>query len=220
LVAGGDRAKIPAMRPTTPSPRAPSTRQFGLAVLVGLGLLLAGTAEARKVNKKEEAKVLFKTGQKEFKEGEYAAALESFAAAYDIKPHPDILFMMAQCHRNLHHFRQAIDGFKGYLKGKPEAQDREEVEQLILELERQDAEQSPAEPRPVNKVPPAAVVAPVPIAPVAPPPREETPVYKRWWFWTIIGGVALAGAGVGVGVYFGTRSATVPSGSFGTLDLR
>jgi hypothetical protein len=31
---------------------------------------------------------------------------------------------------------------------------------------------------------------------------RKTPVYKKWWFWTV---AAVVVAGVGVGVYFGTR---------------
>ena len=30
------------------------------------------------------------------------------------------------------------------------------------------------------------------------------PLYRRWWFWTAIGGVVAAGTGVGV--YFATRT--------------
>ena len=32
------------------------------------------------------------------------------------------------------------------------------------------------------------------------------PIYRRWWFWALVGGgVAAAGAGAGVGIYYGTR---------------
>jgi hypothetical protein len=31
------------------------------------------------------------------------------------------------------------------------------------------------------------------------------PVYKRWWFWTLVGAGVAAGAGAGVGIYYGTR---------------
>lgn len=35
-----------------------------------------------------------------------------------------------------------------------------------------------------------------------------TPVYKKWWFWTIVGAVAVAGAGTGI--YFATRGDDIP----------
>jgi hypothetical protein len=45
------------------------------------------------------------------------------------------------------------------------------------------------------------------------PSPTEKPVYKKWWLWTVVGGVALVGAAVGVGVYFASRASdpfTVP----------
>lgn len=44
----------------------------------------------------------------------------------------------------------------------------------------------------------------------------ETPVYKKWWFWTIIGAVAVAGAGTGI--YFATRGDDIPA--YPQIDLR
>jgi hypothetical protein len=49
----------------------------------------------------------------------------------------------------------------------------------------------------------------------APPPTKSTPVYKKWWFWTIIGAVAV---GAGVGIYFGARSSGPTA--MPELDLR
>jgi len=36
--------------------------------------------------------------------------------------------------------------------------------------------------------------------PAPEPKTASTPVYKKWWLWTIVGGVVLVGAGVGAGV--------------------
>ena len=44
----------------------------------------------------------------------------------------------------------------------------------------------------------------------------ETPVYKKWWFWTIIG-VAVAG-GAGTGIYFATKGDNITS--MPEIDLR
>jgi tetratricopeptide (TPR) repeat protein len=48
--------------------------------------------------------------------------------------------------------------------------------------------------------------------------EKDEPLYKKWWFWTIIGGVALAGAGAGIGIYFATRGESVTS--MPEIDLR
>jgi tetratricopeptide (TPR) repeat protein len=44
---------------------------------------------------------------------------------------------------------------------------------------------------------------PVLLQPLGAARGTPTPVYKRWWFWTIIGAVAAGAAGTGI--YFGTR---------------
>ncbi len=49
---------------------------------------------------------------------------------------------------------------------------------------------------------------------VAAPTR--TPIYKRWWFWTILGAVAAGAAGTGI--YLGTRGESAPS--MPQIDLR
>jgi hypothetical protein len=49
---------------------------------------------------------------------------------------------------------------------------------------------------PVASTPPVLVSQPAPIAATAGAERR-TPVYKKWWFWTIIGGVVVAGAVAG-----------------------
>jgi hypothetical protein len=49
----------------------------------------------------------------------------------------------------------------------------------------------------------------------APPPRK-TPVYKKWWLWTAVGGVVVVGVAVGLGVGLSGSSgpATFPRVSF------
>ena len=44
------------------------------------------------------------------------------------------------------------------------------------------------------------------------------PVYKKWWFWTIVGGVAVAS--VATSVAFATRDTVLPAGTLGTADQR
>ena len=46
----------------------------------------------------------------------------------------------------------------------------------------------------------------------------STPVYKKWWFWTIIAGSAAAVAGASVGIYYATASDDVPG--YPQIDLR
>jgi tetratricopeptide (TPR) repeat protein len=60
-----------------------------------------------------------------------------------------------------------------------------------------------------------------PLVPTKPPPPEEPPsIYRRWWFWALVG-VVVVGATAG-GVVLGTSSGgeVLPGGSLGTVDWR
>ncbi len=56
------------------------------------------------------------------------------------------------------------------------------------------------------------------IAPAAEAPPQKAPVYKKWWLWTTVGAVVVAGAGVGLGIGlappaappFDRQAATIP----------
>jgi len=57
-----------------------------------------------------------------------------------------------------------------------------------------------------------------------PPAKEDPsrPIYKKWWFWTIVG-AAVVGGGVAAGVVVGTRDTRVPTGpvvDYSSLQLR
>jgi len=55
----------------------------------------------------------------------------------------------------------------------------------------------------------------MPSAVVTAHPSEKTPVYKKWWFWTAIGGVVVAGVVVGVAVAATTpQNANAPAGAY------
>jgi hypothetical protein len=68
---------------------------------------------------------------------------------------------------------------------------------------------------PPSVAPPSTPPSVAPLA-ITPPLAAPTPVYKRAWFWSVIGGVtAAAVVGLAVGVTFG-HSTVDPTASFGT----
>ena len=191
---------------------------------------------------KKAARAHFKAGQKQFQDKQYSQALRSFKKANKLLPHPDILFMVAQCHRNLKHYKKAIKAYQGYLKSKPQAEDKAQVTRLIEELQfldevspepdEPDEPDEPVEPddpttkkpatTPDKDPPTKPLVTPTPpVVPIAPGPRrtKKTPVYKKWWFWAIVGTVVVAGSVTG-GVLASDSGGDPPAGSLGTLDLR
>ncbi len=103
----------------------------------------------------------------------------------------------------------ALRFYKTYLKKLPDASNRDEVQRLIVLLEAQlkDEKTVQAVP-PTGTIDPAAktkaVIEPGPSVTVAATtivaqPSRTTPVYKKWWLWTVVG-VAVAGAAVGIGL--------------------
>jgi tetratricopeptide (TPR) repeat protein len=206
---------------------------LGLFVLA-LVLALSPRVEAKS---KVEARAAFKVATQHFNLGEYKEALESFKEAYRNYEDAVFLFNIAQCQRMLGNKQDAVRGYRTFLRESPEAPNRAEVEQLIASLEtaiREDnnaKNRSPtgtiesgevrgsepattatatATPTPATTSEPATTTQPQLTATSA-PPSESTPVYKKWWLWTIVGGAVAVGLGVGLGVGLSQNSVNYPN---------
>lgn len=153
------------------------------------------------------AKKHFAAGERLFNLARFDEALVEYEAAYEQKPLPGFLYNIAQCHRNLGNYKQAIFGYRNYLRQVPGASNREAVLALIDELE---DEQRALEARAARE---RAEREPPP--PPPPPPPARRPIYKRGWFW---GGVAAAAA-VAVGAVVITSGDGAPSTDLGNVDF-
>lgn len=163
------------------------------------------TAERSAEVDRAAAKKHFERGEKLFALGKFADALDQYERAYDAAPIPDFLFNMGQCHRNLGDYEAAIFSFRKYLKAVPDADDREQVEAYISELEAEQEKRNAAKFGFENKPPP----------PDEDPQPEGRPVYKKWWFWTAVVAVGAAG---GAGLYLATRpDDSPPSTTLGNI---
>ena len=175
-------------------------------------LLLAFARAAHAEDPSERAaKRHYERGQKLFNLQKFDEALDQFQKAFDAKPFPGFLYNIGQCHRNLGDYDAAIFSFKRYLKLEPEAENREQVEELIEELETKKAEadterlklgKRKRDPDPEDEEPRES--------------RDGSPVYTKWWFWT---GIAVVGVAGGVGIYYATKSdGGPPSTDLGHID--
>jgi tetratricopeptide (TPR) repeat protein len=183
--------------------------------LLAVCLLLFAFARAAHAEDPSEraAKRHYDRGQKLYNLQKFEQALEQYQKAFDAQPLPGFLFNIAQCQRNLGDYDAAIFSFKRYLKLDPETEKREQVEELIDELEAKKAEGDTERlglgkrQRERDK------------EEEQPPPREVeggAPVYKKWWFWT---GVAVVGVAGGIGIYYATKSSGgMPSTDLGNID--
>jgi hypothetical protein len=142
------------------------------------------------------AKQHFERGQKLYTLTKFREALDEYQQAFDAKPIPDFLFNIGQCYRNLGDYDSAIFSYKKYLASAPDAPNRAQVEQLIDELQarkdQEDARRLGLQAQPPPAAPPSDASTPV-LSDERPPPR---PIYARWWFWTGVGAVVVAGAGL------------------------
>jgi len=67
----------------------------------------------------DRAKAIFAEGNQHFNLGEFAPALEKYKTAYRIKPLAAFQFNIAQCHRKLGQYKEAIAMYQNYLTGVP-----------------------------------------------------------------------------------------------------
>jgi hypothetical protein len=202
-----------------------------IGVLVAT-LFLAGLANADELAK--QARHHFDEATAAYNIGDFARATVEYREAYRLVHDPVLLYDAAQACRLGNDPSQALFLYRSYLRALPSAANRSQVEERIAALEKQLMAQ-PANPEPTPKPPikqeelpkpppppPQMNVNPVPtatgsIAAKITERHSRTPVYKKWWLWTIVGVVA-AGAAVGIGLGV-TSSSSTPTTDLGVARL-
>jgi tetratricopeptide (TPR) repeat protein len=186
---------------------------FIIAVALALGAARVSAApDARELKARED-----------FAAGRFQDALEIFARLYAESLHPIYLRNIGRCYQKLGQPDRAIDSFHDYLQKAKEItpDEKQEIDGYIKEmqdLKRQQAATARPAPAPAPLPPAPEPASPttsgaagvVITAPANEPAPEEAHVYQKWWFWTLIGGAAIA-AGVGIaaaaGVFTKTQNA-------------
>ena len=113
-----------------------STRWFLLPLLLALLWPAAALADAR-----DDARRAFKTGMELIAQGQHVAGAELLKKAYDILPHPSVLYNIGLAYADAGEFGESVAAFNAYLASGPA--DAEAVERLVVLL-RQQGEGSPA----------------------------------------------------------------------------
>jgi tetratricopeptide (TPR) repeat protein len=187
-------------------------------------LLALGAARAGAAGDQRELKA-----REDFAAGRYQQALDAFAKLYAETLHPTYLRNIGRCYQNLGDPDHAITSFREYLrKHKTITPDeRAEVEGFIAEMEELQKKKAAAAsgPHPDSATVPSSTVTPLPTAPEpkspgtpealvtkpSAPAAEESSVFSRWWFWTIVGAAAI-GAGIGIAAATGAFTKTKDAG--------
>ncbi len=150
----------------------------------------------------------FRLGTERFNKGEYKQAIRAIEAAYALQPEPEFLFNLAQAHRKAGHAAEAVRIFKHYLQANPGTPQREEVENYIAALQARLEAETAQEQR--RRLLLSGGVSPQ-------QPVVHTPVYKKAWFWALVGAAVVgAGAGAGAGIYLYRRD---PPSDLGTVPV-
>jgi tetratricopeptide (TPR) repeat protein len=165
-----------------------------LALSLVLALAPSAWAEDRAA-----ARAAYLRGTQHYDLSEYDQALESFKEAYRNFEEPTFLFNIAQCYRQLGNHEKALRFYRTYLIKMPNAPNREEVRQLIAQLNRaiEEEKQSRAMPPPSPMKPAAPMPEPATTAaPVAPPTPAVQATDRARARRKIVAGAVTAGFGV------------------------
>ena len=193
--------------------------RFALLVLVAVSLGRPAAAEGV-----SDARAHYQKAQSHYAVGEFVEAGEEYQIAYKLKNDPALLYDAAQAFRLGGKLDKALILYRNYLQFYPQEAAAPMVKQRIAELKEAIATSEraktnpptgpvPAEPpsggatapstTPATTTPATTTSQPalVETTPAAEKPApKKTPAYKKWWVWTIVGGVAAAGVGVGLGL--------------------
>jgi hypothetical protein len=78
-------------------------------------IVLVATSAVAYAGDQKEADRHFKSGVAFFNEAKYSEALAEFERAYEIAPHPLVLYNIASCHRELSHYGDAVKFYRQFL---------------------------------------------------------------------------------------------------------
>lgn len=84
-------------------------------------IVIVATSAVAHAGDQKQADRHFKSGVAFFNEAKYTEALAEFERAYEIAPHPLVLYNIASCHRELSHYGQAVKFYRQFMdegKGK------------------------------------------------------------------------------------------------------
>ncbi len=162
-----------------------------------------GTAEAAPSPEDErQARSLYERGMASYEVREFDRAISDFTAAYVLTHEPGLLFNLGQASRLADRPEEAVYFYRGYLRQRPDAPNRQDVEEFIERL--------------ATRVE-APVVRPAPSVPVVPPqasvvtPTYVPPARRRIFNGPVQVGVGIGLMGIGVaaviaGVVVGTQA--------------
>jgi iron complex outermembrane receptor protein len=142
-----------------------------LALAGSLAVTTPALADAR-----AEARRHFERGMELIADSQFEEGVAQLERAYEILPHPSVLYNVGRAWRDAGELDKALEAFKAYLATNPE--DRTEIEAAISNLQdriaKKRAEEAKPKPKPTEPGDPDKPVAPdTPVPDVVPPPASD-----------------------------------------------
>jgi outer membrane receptor for ferrienterochelin and colicin len=122
-------------RPRTNRDGVDNVRRQNLATITA-GLLCSAlllVSSGALADARTEAKSHFKKGMGLISDGKYEEGISELQRAYEILPHPNVLYNIARAYAESGDLEGAVASYKKYLEGNP--QDRDEVSQIVANIE-------------------------------------------------------------------------------------
>jgi iron complex outermembrane receptor protein len=161
------------------SSRSLATRGRTATFLTALALTTAGAAvllpSVAHADARTEARVHFKKGMEAIAAGRYDVGIAELKQAYEISPHPNVLYNIARAHAEAGDLDSAIDAFRLYLETNPA--DKEEISTVLKTLDaRRDRQREAARQATQTPAPPDGPTPPAPTPTTPPTPAPAPPV--------------------------------------------
>ena len=204
---------------------------IGILLLLSIARVVHAAPTAAQ---RQESRKNFDHGVTEFKLGHFAEAAEAYEVAYRVLPDPVLLFNAAQAHRLAGHKERALSLYKSYLRdygtrggNAPEVEANITTLTHSIEADRAKAAEDARIQRETAERELSERIAAQQAATEA--SKAETarlhlaaavtrPIYKRGWFWGVVGGSVVAvGLGIGLGVGLGVHKSD-PAPSYGAIQ--
>lgn len=142
------------------------------------------------------------------KSGDLPAALRLYQLAYEVRADPRLLFNIARVLHRQGQVTEAMTNYRRFIDAPlDDAAQKKKAQEYLGQIQATNPPTTSA--GSINL--PTASVTPSSISshPVVGDVSAKKPVYKKWWFWTALGGGALAITAIGLGVGLSKRQASV-----------
>jgi len=162
---------------------------------------------------------LSEQGLQKYQSGDYRSALARYQAAYAKYPLARLLYNIGRTQHQLGRNAEAEQAYRNFLVQTSDDVLRAKAQEYLAQLEQ---ERPPQQSPPRPELAPTVILAPTSLSEphTALPEQRPTstsdgtrvvPVYKKWWFWTAVGGGVVAITAIGLGIGLSQRTPSIPA---------